>query len=52
MSLHSIYLAIVGIREVHNTSTGRATIMVLIPAVLWFLILLTFVLLFATAVSS
>jgi hypothetical protein len=52
LSLYSIYLAIVGIREVHNTSTGKATVMVLTPAVLWFLVLLMFVLLFATAVSS
>ncbi|MDQ3862926.1 MAG: YIP1 family protein, partial [Actinomycetota bacterium] len=30
-SLYGIYLAIVGIREVHNTTTGRAAIVVLIP---------------------
>src|SRR5215216_5851180 len=32
-SLYGIYLAIVGIREVHNTTTGRAALVVLIPAV-------------------
>ena len=31
-SLYGIYLAIVGIREVHNTTTGRAALVVLIPA--------------------
>ena len=30
-SLYGIYLAIMGIREVHNTSTGKAAIVVLIP---------------------
>ena len=32
-SLYGIYLAIVGIREVHNTTTGKAALVVLIPAV-------------------
>jgi hypothetical protein len=31
-SLYGIYLAIVGIREVHATTTGRAALVVLIPA--------------------
>lgn len=31
LNLYSIYLAIVGIREMHNTSTGKAALVVLIP---------------------
>jgi hypothetical protein len=38
-SLYGIYLAIVGIREVHNTTTGRAAIVVLVPAVVVFLLI-------------
>jgi len=48
-----IYLAVVGIREVHNTSTGRATISVLVPVVVWVLIVLTVVLIaLAITISS
>ncbi len=32
LSLYGIYLGIVGIREVHNTTTGKAAVVVLIPA--------------------
>jgi hypothetical protein len=32
-SLYGIYLGIVGIREVHSTTTGKAALVVLIPAV-------------------
>ena len=39
-SLYGIYLAIMGIREVHNTSTGKAALVVLIPAVVLFLLAL------------
>ena len=39
-SLYGIYLAIMGIREVHNTSTGKAALVVLIPAVVVFLLAL------------
>jgi hypothetical protein len=39
-SLYGIYLAIIGIREVHNTSTGKAAIVVLIPAVVVILLVL------------
>ncbi len=39
-SLYGIYLAIMGIREVHTTSTGKAAIVVLIPAVVIILLVL------------
>jgi hypothetical protein len=32
ISLYGVYLAIVGIREVHQTTTGKAALVVLIPA--------------------
>jgi hypothetical protein len=34
LALYGLYLAIVGIREVHDTSTGRALLVVLLPAIL------------------
>ena len=37
-SLYGIYLAIVGIREVHATTTGKAALVVLIPAAIVLLI--------------
>ena len=40
LSLYGIYLAIVGIREVHNTTTGKAALVVLIPAVVLLIVLL------------
>ena len=42
-SLYGIYLAIVGMREVHNTSTGKAAIVVLIPAVVVILLILAII---------
>ena len=39
-SLYGIYLAIVGIREVHNTTTGKAALVVLIPAAVLILLAL------------
>ncbi len=44
-SLYGIYLAIVGMREVHNTSTGKAALVVLIPAIV--VIILVVILIFA-----
>jgi hypothetical protein len=38
-SLYGIYLAIVGIREVHTTTTGKAALVVLIPAVVVFILI-------------
>ena len=43
LSLYGIYLAIVGIREVHNTTTGKAALVVLIPAAVALLIVLLLV---------
>ncbi len=48
-SLYGIYLAIVGVREVHNTSTGKAAIVVLIPAVVVILLILVIVALVGAA---
>jgi hypothetical protein len=48
-SLYGIYLAIVGVREVHNTSTGKAAIVVLIPAVVILLLVLLIVALIGAA---
>jgi len=42
-NLYGLYLAIVGIREVHGTTTGRAALVVLIPAAVVILLILVFV---------
>jgi hypothetical protein len=47
LSLYGIYLGIVGIREVHNTTTGKAALVVLIPAAV--VLLLVFFLIGAAA---
>jgi hypothetical protein len=39
-SLYGLYLAVVGIREVHNTTTGKAILVVLIPAAVLILLAL------------
>jgi hypothetical protein len=39
-SLYGIYLGIVGIREVHATTTGKAALVVLIPAAVLFVLVL------------
>jgi len=46
-SLYGIYLAIIGIREVHGTTTGRAALVVLIPAAV--VLLLVFLVIGAAA---
>lgn len=38
LSLYSIVLAVLGIRELHDTTTGRATLVVLIPVAVLFVI--------------
>lgn len=40
LSLYGIYLGIVGIREMHNTTTGKAALVVLIPAAVVLILLL------------
>src|SRR5215210_7686972 len=40
LSLYGIYLGIVGIREMHNTTTGKAELVVLIPAAIIILLVL------------
>src|SRR5215212_9557708 len=47
LSLYGIYLAIVGIREVHGTTTGKAALVVLIPAAV--VLLLVFLVIGAAA---
>lgn len=48
IALYGLYLAVVGIREIHETTTGRAALVVLVPfAVILFLVL--FILLVAGA---
>jgi hypothetical protein len=42
-SLYGIYLGIVGVREMHNTTTGKAAIVVLIPAVVVLLLVLALI---------
>jgi hypothetical protein len=43
LSLYAIYLGVVGVREVHNTTTGKAAMVVLIPiAVIGFLLAILF----------
>jgi hypothetical protein len=40
LSLYGIYLGIVGIREVHNTTTGKAALVILIPVAVAFILVL------------
>jgi hypothetical protein len=49
-SLYGIYLAIVGIREVHGTTTGKAAIVVLIPAAIVILLVLIIIALVGAAI--
>lgn len=49
LSLYGIYLSIVGIREVHSTSTGRAAAIVLIPVAVVFVLMLMLMVLVGAA---
>jgi len=42
-SLYRLYLATVGIREMHSTTTGRALLVVLLPAILVFVLVVVLV---------
>jgi hypothetical protein len=42
-SLYRIYLATVGVREMHSTTTGRALLVVLLPAILVLLLVLVLI---------
>jgi hypothetical protein len=43
LALYGIYLGIVGIREMHNTTTGKAALVVLIPVAIIFLLVLALI---------
>ena len=47
MSLYGLYLSIVGIREAHGTTTGKAALVILIP----FAVVLVVALIVAAAVG-
>jgi hypothetical protein len=49
-SLYGIYLAIVGMREVHSTTTGKAALVVLIPAAIVLLLVLVIIALVGAAI--
>jgi hypothetical protein len=49
-SLYGIYLAIVGMREVHSTTTGKAALVVLIPAAIVILLVLIIITLVGAAI--
>lgn len=48
-SLYGIYLAVVGVREVHSTTTGKAALVVLIPALIVLFLIFVIVVLFSAA---
>jgi hypothetical protein len=51
-SLYGIYLAIVGVREVHTTTTGKAALVVLIPVVVLLFIFLVLAIVVGIAIFS
>jgi hypothetical protein len=51
-SLYGIYLAIVGVREVHTTTTGKAALVVLIPVVILLIIFLVLAIAVGVAIFS
>jgi hypothetical protein len=52
LALYGIYLAVVGIREMHRTTTGRAALVVLIPTLIIFMFALIFIVLVGAALFS
>lgn len=53
LALYGLYLAVVGLREIHSTTTGRAALVVLLPiAVILFVVLLVIVVAGAAVILS
>lgn len=50
LGLYGLYLGVVGVREVHGTTTGKAALVVLIPAAVVLLLVLMLVLLIGAAI--
>jgi hypothetical protein len=52
VALYGLYLAVVGIREMHSTTTGRAALVVLLPIGALLLLVLIFVLIAGAVILS
>jgi hypothetical protein len=52
LGLYGLYLAVVGIREMHSTSTGRAALVVLLPIGALLLLVLVFVVVAGAVILS
>lgn len=52
VALYGLYLAVVGIREMHSTTTGRAALVVLLPIGALLLLVLLFVVVAGAIVLS
>jgi len=52
LALYGLYLAIVGIREMHATTTGRAALVVLLPIGLILLLVLLLILVAGAVILS
>jgi len=50
LSLYGIYLGIVGMREMHNTTAGKAALVVLVPAAVIILLVLALIALMGAVV--
>ena len=52
LALYGLYLAVVGIREMHATTTGRAALVVLLPIGLILLVVLLVILVAGVVILS
>jgi hypothetical protein len=52
VALYGLYLAVVGIREMHSTTTGRAALVVLLPIGALLVLVLIFVLIAGAVILS